>query len=83
MEGSEEKAKAFINQQIARLMANKVDLSELIISKQLKKLDSYLNVQAHVELVKKMMKRDPGNAPVSGDRVAFVYVKKGRKAKDD
>eukprot|EP00493_Phyllostaurus_siculus_P007606 UN07692 len=28
-----------------------------------------------------MMKRDPGNAPVSGDRVAFVYVKKGRKAK--
>jgi DNA polymerase delta subunit 1 len=32
-----------------------------------------------VELQKKMIKRDPGSAPVTGDRVAYVYVSRGTK----
>jgi len=37
--------------------------------------DSYDNKAAHVELAKKMMKRDAATAPTMGDRVAFVIVK--------
>merc|ERR1712217_611908 len=38
-------------------------------------------MQPHVALAKKMQKRNPGTAPVTGDRVAFVYTKKGKKAR--
>jgi len=40
--------------------------------------DSYDNKAAHVELAKKMMKRDAATAPTMGDRVAFVIVKARR-----
>jgi DNA polymerase family B len=46
--------------------------------------DAYKATAAHVELAKKMMKRDSATAPTVGDRVAFVIVKgaKGAKASD-
>jgi DNA polymerase delta subunit 1 len=37
----------------------------------------YENKQAHVELAKKMKKRDPATAPSVGDRVPYVIVKVG------
>ena len=60
---------------IADLLQNRVDISQLIISKELTKLDSdYANKQPHVELAAKMAKRDAGSAPKLGDRVPYVIV---------
>ena len=37
--------------------------------------DKYKATAAHVELSKKMHKRDPATAPVVGDRVPYVIIK--------
>lgn len=37
--------------------------------------DKYKAAAAHVELSKKMHKRDPATAPVVGDRVPYVIIK--------
>lgn len=37
--------------------------------------EDYENKAAHVELAKKMQKRDPATAPNVGDRVPYVIVK--------
>lgn len=43
--------------------------------------ESYKATAAHVELAKKMMKRDSATAPTVGERVAFVIVKGAKGAK--
>lgn len=43
--------------------------------------DNYDAKVAHVELTKKMRKRDPATAPVVGDRVPYVIVKAAKGAK--
>ena len=50
-----------------------MDISQLVITKELTKND-YAVKQAHVELAKKMEKRDKGNAPKLGDRVPYVLI---------
>lgn len=65
---------SFAKQTIADLLRNKIDMSQLVISKQLSKLD-YAGKQAHVELAERMKKRDAGSAPSLGDRVAYVMIK--------
>ena len=60
-------------QTIADLLCNRVDISQLVITKELAKTD-YTAKQAHVELAAKMKKRDAGNAPKLGDRVPYVIV---------
>ncbi|PVV04707.1 hypothetical protein BB560_000781 [Smittium megazygosporum] len=64
---------------ISDLLQNKVDLSQLIITKQLSKTD-YAAKQAHVELAERMRKRDAGSAPQVGDRVAYVIIKSSKGA---
>ena len=59
---------------ISDLLQNKVDMSQLVISKQLSKTD-YEGKQAHVELAARMRKRDAGSAPSLGDRVAYVIIR--------
>ena len=62
---------------ISDLLQNKIDISMLVISKQLgKSADDadYANKQAHVELAMRMRKRDPGSAPNVGDRVPYVII---------
>ncbi|KAJ2565904.1 DNA-directed DNA polymerase delta [Coemansia sp. RSA 1822] len=65
---------------IADLLQNKIDLSMLVITKQLSKTD-YAGKQAHVELANRMRKRDPGSAPQLGDRVPYVIIKGTKNAK--
>jgi DNA polymerase delta subunit 1 len=65
---------------ISALLQNKVDMSNLVITKALAK-DKYDGKQAHVELAKRMKKRDAGSAPALGDRVAYVMVKGSANAK--
>jgi len=79
---------------IADLLCNRIDISMLIISKELTKkgevfswklissqrpvFQNYQAKQAHVELAERMRKRDPGSAPRLGDRVPYVIVAKGK-----
>lgn len=65
---------SFVKQVISDLLQNKIDLSQLVITKALAKAD-YAAKQAHVELAERMRKRDAGSAPALGDRVAYVIVK--------
>ncbi|PSC71316.1 DNA polymerase delta catalytic subunit [Micractinium conductrix] len=67
---------------IADLLMNKLDLSLLVISKGLTQdADEYENKTAHVELAKKMKKRDLATAPSVGDRVPYVIIKAAKGAK--
>jgi hypothetical protein len=65
---------SYVKQTIADLLQNKIDMSQLVITKALAKAD-YAAKQAHVELAERMRKRDAGSAPALGDRVAYVIIK--------
>ncbi|KAI8099328.1 DNA polymerase family B-domain-containing protein [Halteromyces radiatus] len=67
-------AQTYVKQTISDLLQNKVDLSQLVITKALSKSD-YAAKQAHVELAERMRKRDAGSAPALGDRVAYVIIR--------
>lgn len=69
-----EGAQTYVKDMISDLLQNKIDMSQLVITKALSK-ESYAAKQAHVELAKRMKKRDAGSAPTLGDRVAYVIVK--------
>jgi len=65
----------YAKQVISDLLCNRIDISQLVISKELTKTDAdYTAKQAHVQLASKMKKRDAGNAPKLGDRVPYVIV---------
>ncbi|XP_042775245.1 DNA polymerase delta catalytic subunit isoform X1 [Panthera uncia] len=60
---------------ISDLLCNRVDISQLVITKELTRAASdYAGKQAHVELAERMRKRDPGSAPSLGDRVPYVII---------
>ncbi|KAK2465669.1 hypothetical protein APHAL10511_002213 [Amanita phalloides] len=67
-------AERYVKQTIADLLQNKVDMSQLVITKALTKTE-YSGKQAHSELAERMKQRDAGSAPALGDRVAYVIVK--------
>jgi len=66
-------AMEYAKQNISDLLCNRIDISQLVITKELTKTE-YANKQAHVELAIKMKKRDPGSAPKLGDRVPYVII---------
>ncbi|KAF8519681.1 DNA polymerase family B-domain-containing protein [Gautieria morchelliformis] len=67
-------AEEFTKRTISDLLQNKVDMSQLVITKALAKAD-YTARQPHVELAERMKQRDAGSAPALGDRVAYVIIK--------
>ncbi|KAL1649133.1 DNA-directed DNA polymerase delta [Diplodia intermedia] len=74
-------AQDFVKETISDLLQNKVDMSNLVITKALAKSD-YAAKQAHVELAERMKKRDAGSAPALGDRVAYVICKGAADSKN-
>lgn len=75
----------YVKSKIADLLLNKMDISQLVITKSLNKgaeyalglggkKEDYKTKQAHVELAARMRKRDPGSAPQMGDRVPYVII---------
>ncbi|KAI9884696.1 MAG: DNA-directed DNA polymerase delta [Watsoniomyces obsoletus] len=69
-------AQDYVKDTISDLLQNKVDMSQLVITKALTKNDKdYENKQPHVEAAARMKKRDAGSAPGLGDRVAYVIIK--------
>ncbi|MCL4130835.1 UNVERIFIED_CONTAM: hypothetical protein GTU68_015648, partial [Idotea baltica] len=70
---------------ISDLLCNRIDISQLVITKELTKTEKdYAAKVAHVVLANKIKKRDPGTAPKLGDRVPYVLVaaSKGTPAYD-
>lgn len=63
----------YVKSTISDLLCNRIDISQLVITKELAKTD-YTAKQAHVELSIKMRKRDTGSAPKLGDRVPYVII---------
>jgi DNA polymerase delta subunit 1 len=76
-----EGAQNYVKSTIADLLQNKVDMSNLVITKALSK-DDYAGKQAHSILADRMRKRDAGSAPALGDRVAYVIVKGAANSKN-
>lgn len=68
----------FTKETIKKILSGKYPLDKFIITKTLK--DSYkkdkdgnINI-AHYVLAQRMGKRDPGNKPLSNDRIPYVYI---------
>jgi len=75
-EQNPKKAAQYVRNVMKELQEGKIPLEKLVIIKGISKpLHSYKGIQPHVELVKKMIKRDPASAPGVGDRIGFVIVK--------
>ncbi|XP_060084003.1 DNA polymerase delta catalytic subunit-like [Ylistrum balloti] len=70
----------YAKQTISDLLCNRIDISQLVITKELTKTDDeYSAKQAHVELAHRIKKRDPGSAPQLGDRVPYVIIAAAKK----
>ncbi|XP_069312907.1 DNA polymerase delta catalytic subunit [Eulemur rufifrons] len=70
-----EGAVAHAQEVISDLLCNRIDISQLVITKELTRAAAdYAGKQAHVELAERMRKRDPGSAPNLGDRVPYVII---------
>jgi DNA polymerase elongation subunit (family B) len=72
-----------VKEGVRSLVEGKVKLSLLTITKSLRS-EYKTTPPAHKILADRMAIRDPGNAPASGERVGYVYVKPptGQKASD-
>lgn len=75
-------AKEYVMNLVNDLLNNRIDISELVITKSLSKAigedgkaTGYKTNSAHVALAEKIAKRNPGNAPGIGDRIPFVILK--------
>lgn len=75
-EQNKQKALSYMKDVVQQLSDGKIPVEKLIITKGVsKRLEDYKGMQPHVELVKKMKKRDASSAPGVGDRIGFVIVK--------
>lgn len=70
------KAVSYLKDIVFQLQEGKTPIEKLVITKGVsKRLEDYKGIQPHIELVKKMRKRDAASAPGVGDRIGFVIVK--------
>ena len=72
-----ESAKNYTKKCLQDMFDNKYDIKYFIQSRTLKLKESYKDWTkiAHVYLANKIMERDPGNTPQSGDRIEYVVIK--------
>ena len=81
IERNVEGAITYVKSTISDLLMNRIDISQLVITKALSKSgEEYAGKQAHVELAEKMKKRDASSAPSLGDRVAYIIIKSSKGA---
>jgi DNA polymerase elongation subunit (family B) len=64
----------FVKEKLAELVEGKMSVNMLTMSKSLRAEYASATPPAHKVLANRIKERDPGNAPASGDRVAFIYV---------
>ena len=76
-------AKSYVMNLVNDLLNNRVDISELVITKSISRKiaieglqeSEYKTKSAHVALAEKMAKRNPDNPPGIGDRIPYVITK--------
>ncbi len=77
--GEPELAIKFVQDKVSKLYSNEIDVSELVITKQITKdPKDYKTKQPHLESAKRKSQRDTFYKPNIGDRVPFVVVDKGK-----
>ncbi len=75
-EGNTEKAMTTIREVLQNIKAGEIPIEKFVVVKGItKSIDSYAGVQPHIELAKKVRKRDIQKAPSVGDRIGFVIIK--------
>jgi DNA polymerase elongation subunit (family B) len=74
-----EKAIQFLKTMLEKLTNQQVPIEKLIITKSLRSFYKKPNQIAHNVLAERIGTRDPGNKPVPGDRVPFVYIQTNGK----
>ena len=67
-------AVSFVKEKLLELVEGKMSMNLLTMSKSLRAEYKSETPPAHKVLAERIKARDPGNAPASGDRVAFIYV---------
>jgi DNA polymerase elongation subunit (family B) len=74
-----QKATDFLKACLKNIVDEKCPVDKLIITKSLR--SGYKNPKqiAHKVLADRIMSRDPGNKPTSGDRIAYIYVHNANK----
>jgi DNA polymerase I len=61
---------------VNEIIEGKIPIDKLVITKTMtKKAEGYDGIQPHAELVKKLKKRSPAEAPGIGDRIGYVIIK--------
>jgi DNA polymerase I len=74
-EQNPKKASDYVKGIMVKLQNNDIPIDKLVITKSISKpIKSYKGVQPHIELVKKLRKRAPAEAPGVGDRVSYVIT---------
>lgn len=74
-EQNPKKALAYVKEIILKLGRNEIPIDRLVVTKSISKsLREYKGVQPHIEVMKKMRKRDISTAPGVGDRIGFVIT---------
>ena len=70
------KAAQHVKGVLRELSAGRVPVEKLTVVKGItRSLDAYDGIQPHVELARKMQKRDPTTSPKVGDRVGYVIIR--------
>lgn len=59
-----------------RLLNNEIPMDQLIVSKSMRK-DYKNDKQPHLEVSRKIEKRNPGSGPKCGERIPYVFIKTG------
>ncbi|MEM5881865.1 MAG: DNA polymerase domain-containing protein [Candidatus Aenigmatarchaeota archaeon] len=73
--GDEKKAFDYVREIFRKLKNNEIDPQKLAIVKSISRpIEKYKGQQPHIELIKKMRKRNEPNIPGVGDRVSYVIV---------
>ena len=68
-------ATRFVQEKTMDLVSGKMSMNQLTISKSLRAEYKTPTPPAHKMLAMRMAERDPGNAPASGDRIPYVYIR--------
>ena len=79
-----DKAIQFTKQMLQDTIDGKIPMDKLVFSKSLRSGYKNPNQIAHKVLADRISKREPGNKPRPGDRIAFAYIQtKGKKLQGD
>jgi DNA polymerase I len=74
-EQNPKKAFEYVRGVLKKLQKNEIPIESLIITKSISKPPRlYKGVQPHIEVVKKLRRRNPSDAPGVGDRIGYVIV---------